>query len=594
MSSTISLRGTNQIQNEDDDCIACHITEVEAIFDVPGTEGADGAQYACHYDNPLGFRDSLSISLSQPTLNQYEALIQSGAANFCVPSKYQEGRLLVVPQDVLLKPDSRRRKLQSHKDYTVGTKRVLTVRVTSSSGEEPNETTEEIGRAIFGTNWDASTLSQPSVTVVEQYEAVSHGQLQLIQAVGNGISNGIIQVQLNETVSGKEIQRDLTSEILAATRAALGMDLSEVAEHFIFCLPNDSLLNGKDSWTAFTNLFEPYSYYQQSRCTKLSVVMHELGHSLGFRHSGYAGNEYADESGYMGYAINEFGYPIKAFNAHKHWVSGWFTDRAEEVYPENGPIVGNLVSFVDYGDSEMQTNDVVLMRAGNLYMHYNRAKGYNVDTPSAYKDRVVIAESTGDLELSNFVAALAKGQSYFYPNFSGYDTLVIEVCDQMTGSLDYAVVSMYIEDGIQKSNCGVSTLERQTASNTYPMNTTSLFNSTGPLSITEDISSSEKSKTNPVIGIVWGVVGILFLVALYLIYRLRRRQLSKAATRRVTKATSSKDQPRQDWIPSMIETPSKDDQDAESNGGSTDTPRTADASNPSTPTRGDVSDGSSI
>lgn len=42
-----------------------------------------------------------------------------------------------------------------------------------------------------------------------------------------------------------------------------------------------------------------YSYYQQSRCTKLSVVMHEVGHSLGFRHSGYAGNEYADESGYM-------------------------------------------------------------------------------------------------------------------------------------------------------------------------------------------------------------------------------------------------------------------------------------------------------
>lgn len=41
--------------------------------------------------------------------------------------------------------------------------------------------------------------------------------------------------------------------------------------------------------------------------------MHELGHSFGFRHSGTDGNDYADETGVMGYAVNKYGVPRKAF-----------------------------------------------------------------------------------------------------------------------------------------------------------------------------------------------------------------------------------------------------------------------------------------
>jgi hypothetical protein len=56
-----------------------------------------------------------------------------------------------------------------------------------------------------------------------------------------------------------------------------------------------------------------YSYYQKSRCTRLSVVMHEMGHSFGFRHSGTGASDYGDVSGYMGYANNNVGWPRKAF-----------------------------------------------------------------------------------------------------------------------------------------------------------------------------------------------------------------------------------------------------------------------------------------
>lgn len=229
-----------------------------------------------------------------------------------------------------------------------------------------------------------------------------------------------------------------------------------------------------------------------------------------------------------------------------------------EVNPDRGAVIGHLASFVDYRDPDLQQSDVVLMRAGNLYLHYNRAKGYNSDTPSAYKDRVVVTESPGALEVSNFVAALSKGQSYFYPNFSGYNSLVIEVCDQMTGAYDYAVVSMYIQDGIQKSICEEKNLDANAQPQTYPLNTTDtdIANVKGT-PINEDLETSERSRVDPVIGIVWGAVAVLFLVAIYLIYRIRCQQKG-----RVSAHAERKKQRRRSWIPSTIETVSRSSKEA--------------------------------
>lgn len=42
-----------------------------------------------------------------------------------------------------------------------------------------------------------------------------------------------------------------------------------------------------------------------------------MGHGIGFKHSGMGGNEYADKTGYMGYAVNSPGAPRKAFVSEK-------------------------------------------------------------------------------------------------------------------------------------------------------------------------------------------------------------------------------------------------------------------------------------
>jgi hypothetical protein len=115
-----------------------------------------------------------------------------------------------------------------------------------------------------------------------------------------------------------------------------------------------------------------------------------------------------------------------------------------------------LVSFVDYSSFVLEDNDAVLLRVGPLFMQFNRAKDYNIDTGSP--DAVTVTEVVDGQDYSNALAALSKRKSIVYPDFngSGYD-LVIEICDLVIntdeGSLDYAMVSTHLNDGLQESQC---------------------------------------------------------------------------------------------------------------------------------------------
>jgi hypothetical protein len=117
------------------------------------------------------------------------------------------------------------------------------------------------------------------------------------------------------------------------------------------------------------------------------------------------------------------------------------------------------VSFVDYGNSALRTDDVVLLRVGNLYIQYNRAKGYNIDTASP--DTVTITHALGDNEVSTALAALKPLESFSSPNFGKTGTaLVIQVCEvvkEAVGTLDYATVNIHFEN--QKSLCPRSSVD---------------------------------------------------------------------------------------------------------------------------------------
>ena len=125
-------------------------------------------------------------------------------------------------------------------------------------------------------------------------------------------------------------------------------------------------------------------------------------------------------------------------NGHKHWISGWFDDRAETINPFSmSTVVRRMVSFVHYSHAELQDDDVVLLRVGNLYINFNLAEDYNQDTD--VPNTVTVTEADSDESLSFRRAALSRGESFIE------DGVVIAVCDTFyfPQRLGYAMVSIH-------------------------------------------------------------------------------------------------------------------------------------------------------
>lgn len=331
------------------------------------------------------------------------------------------------------------------KDFTrIGRKTLLVVRVVTST-EKPDVGLEEMEAAIFGTiphpHASVVTLeqSQENATasldgplsyqsVAEQYQAATLGNLIFEPLKGPGFENGILEIDLSQSIganfvmAGQGIQ-SLAPSLHEATAGRIGVtELTNVADHVIFCLPNDSLLAGTTAWTAFTYLYEPYSYYQRSRCTKLSIVMHELGHSLGFRHSGVPTNAYADETGPMGYSVNQYGAPVKGFNSHKNWIAGWMQHVSVHLRRLNDKPVNTKTTYVGRVASIPDAKhvplgkEVVLLRLGRtLFLQYNRAKGFHRQTGTPNTVTIVYAQH--DEDASTRVASLEVGDVYEYEGY---------------------------------------------------------------------------------------------------------------------------------------------------------------------------------
>jgi hypothetical protein len=375
-------------------------------------------------------------------------------------------------------------RLQHVQESRIGVKTMLVVRVSSIHGETPIESLDEIEGAVYGTGLNPLHVPDDS-TAVAQFRAVSHNRLIYKPLDDPNLTRpGLLDITISESTTNTKASS--TSRFDSVVRPTmmnevtriLGKTVDSAADRVLFCLPDGSL----DLTVAgIGEVGGMFTFFHLGYCRKLDALMHELGHNLNFHHSGIGSLEYGDMSDYMGgletvkptknnrlgslklndksnELIDGAGYPRKAFNGHKHWHSGWFQDRTTQIFPfqsQAGSVNRRrLVSFVEYSNPKMLPNDIVLIRCGSIYIQYNRAKGYNVDSSEA--NRVTVSEGFVDGDLSKRLASLASGEKYTYQNFeeSG-KALIVQVCTitiEISGVIDYADVRIYLDDGTHSQN----------------------------------------------------------------------------------------------------------------------------------------------
>ena len=100
----------------------------------------------------------------------------------------------------------------------------------------------------------------------------------------------------------------------------------------------------------------------------------------------------------------------------------------------------------------MLDNDTVLIRTGSLYIQFNRAKSYNIDTDMP--NTVTITHAIFDDDVSDRLAALSAGETFEYPytastTGSASRNVIIQVCSVTqyeTLQMDFATIRIYFSD----------------------------------------------------------------------------------------------------------------------------------------------------
>ena len=208
----------------------------------------------------------------------------------------------------IAKTNEGRRLPEGRRLDSVGDKSVLVVRVVLADGA-PTSSVAQLSDSVFGTDGDTINLKS-------QYAACSQDQLNFNPTTGTGIVDGVIEVTLPNTVS--EGDAAVRNAVTTALNAQFGVTSpTAIADHVMYCLPTGTM-----PYLAYAYINHWLSVYSDQWCDRPSAQMHEVGHNLGLAHSGEGTNEYADNSGMMGYSYSQDEGPKMCFNGAKVSLQG--------------------------------------------------------------------------------------------------------------------------------------------------------------------------------------------------------------------------------------------------------------------------------
>uniref|UniRef100_A0A7S1B5D5 Peptidase M11 gametolysin domain-containing protein n=1 Tax=Corethron hystrix TaxID=216773 RepID=A0A7S1B5D5_9STRA len=268
------------------------------------------------------------------------------------------------------------------------------------------------------------TLGKDRVNMKSQFKACSYGKL-TFDAVPDrpsvGLKDGVMTVRLNKDVRGNEpytVQNWVRAELFRR----LGSSYLKY-DHLAFCMPP-----GMGLWLAYGYVPGTLTVYNDEWCGRVSAQMHEVGHNLGFDHSGTVRGEYDDTSGMMGYSWRNSDTRM-CFNAPKSWSLGWYNDRHAVIDPLKTGWTGNIVGITDYRRSNGWRVLLKIVGADkDIFVSFNRVSSFNMDTKMGRNQVLITKVQAGrdGRSISNQVRQLSINQSFTENGFRGR-RLVIKV-----------------------------------------------------------------------------------------------------------------------------------------------------------------------
>jgi len=378
-----------------------------------------------------------------------EIAITSGATTLAVAEKsisddIQHGKVIHLKgrsPKLFNALDENRHKRILNDSKRQGDRSLLMVRVTYSNGQgiiEPKNDAKEL-QSVFD--------------YADVYRECSGDKLNIIRAVGDAVSSGVMTVSLTQNLSGMTWD---VAEIFVSRELEDAYGIHWNTYDFVSYVFPDTINFQGMGGLAYINYY--LSMFWDTQVMHKYVFLHELGHNFGHDHSGTDSNSYGDLTGFMG--MGDKGTRV-CFNGAKSWYFGWYFDRQRSISPSVFSWDGNLMGVDDYlNENASGNNDEVIVQVqGNMqtdmYLMFNRNEGVTADNPTV-GNRVAITAQEKDNAKSMQLAILDTNQEYRTPNWEGKgEDLVVKVCsiDTTAHPSCKARVIVFIDNAEKRLSC---------------------------------------------------------------------------------------------------------------------------------------------
>jgi len=418
------------------------LCEMNSVYE----EGIPGIIYALE-----GLTDTSNIESGQTTLYSENADCVVG------PDSHTGGTIIVqegnyelntLPQQIVA--------------ATTGERPLLIVYTIPLDHPNDQRTPAEMANEVFGI---CEGCTPDPANLSSQIEACSGGKMRYVPACSRvtdscygdtDIVNGVLEVEINQNIGGVASGTVVNYNNIAADAilSPKGLSLSDFNIFHVFS--DQASWGGAAAWAYLPGTV---SAYRDTYSYRMGVQVHEIGHNLGFHHSGFGSASYADHSCLMGNPSYGDDGPLICFNGAKSWQSTWYDDDSITVdVVNNNNYDGLLIGVDDYnngiftsGSHQVVAKIADSSQSDDYYVMFNRKEGMNGGVTFS-ADEITVTKGRA-FQVSYQQASLAANEEYSINNYGGSGrTLKVKICsiDFVSNSVgpDTARVLIYMDNDL--------------------------------------------------------------------------------------------------------------------------------------------------